>query len=99
PAARRGRVTSATGREVLGIRVPAGRARGVMTRGGEVDADTVVIAAGAWSGALAARTGTPVPAFPVRHQAWVTAPMDWLTPTFPVVRVPDRLAYLRPEVG
>jgi sarcosine oxidase, subunit beta len=40
-----------------------------------------------------------VPAFPVRHQAWVTAPVEWLTATFPVVRVPDRLAYLRPEVG
>lgn len=25
--------------------------------------------------------------------------MNWLTPAFPVVRVPDRLAYLRPEVG
>lgn len=98
-AARRGGVTFATGREVLGVRVAAGRVRGVTTRGGDVDAEAVVIAAGAWSGVIAARAGTPVPAFPVRHQAWVTAPMDWLTPTFPVVRVPDRLAYLRPEVG
>src|SRR5207244_1947601 len=43
--------------------------------------------------------GAAVPAFAVRHQAWVTAPMAWVTSTFPVVRVPDRLAYVRPEVG
>jgi len=68
-AARRGGVTFATGREVLGVRVAAGRARGVTTRGGDVDAEAVVIAAGAWSGVIAARAGTPVPAFPsaTRH--------------------------------
>ena len=58
-----------------------------------------MIAAGAWTSGLAARAGSAVPAFAVRHQAWVTAPTDWLAPGFPVVRVPDRLAYLRPEVG
>jgi 4-methylaminobutanoate oxidase (formaldehyde-forming) len=98
-AARRLGVTFVTGCEVLSVRVAAGRARGVTTRESDVEAETVVIAAGAWTSALAARAGGAVPAFAVRHQAWVTAPMEWLTPTFPVVRVPDRLAYLRPEVG
>jgi 4-methylaminobutanoate oxidase (formaldehyde-forming) len=98
-SARRLGVTFATGARVLDIRVEADRARGVTTADGEVDAEAVVVAAGAWTAALAARAGAPVPAFPVRHQAWVTAPMDWLAPAFPVVRVPDRLAYLRPEVG
>lgn len=98
-AARRLGVTFATGCEVRGLRLDAGRARGVTTRDGDVEAEAVVIAAGAWTGAMAARAGMAVPAFPVRHQAWVTAPMDWLGPAFPVVRVPDRLAYLRPEVG
>jgi glycine/D-amino acid oxidase-like deaminating enzyme len=84
---------------VLGIRVSDGRARGVTTRDAEVDAEAVVIAAGAWTAAFASRAGAAIPAFAIRHQAWVTAPMSWLTPTFPVVRVPDRLAYLRPEVG
>jgi len=98
-AARRLGVTFVTGCEVLAVRVVDGRARGVTTRDGDVEADGVVIAAGAWTSGLAARAGGAVPAFAVRHQAWVTAPMDWLTPGFPVVRVPDRLAYLRPEVG
>jgi len=98
-AARRLGVTLVTGCEVLGIRVSDGRARGVTTRDAEVDAEAVVIAAGAWTAAFASRAGAAIPAFAIRHQAWVTAPMSWLTPTFPVVRVPDRLAYLRPEVG
>ena len=98
-AARRLGVTFVSGCEVLGIRVVGGRARGVTTRDGDVEAEAVVIAAGAWTGAIAARAGGAIPAFAIRHQAWVTAPMDWLTPTFPVVRVPDRLAYLRREVG
>jgi len=98
-AARRLGATFATGCDVLDVRVRDGRVRGVTTCEGDVEAEAVVIAAGAWTSVIAARAGTAVPAFPVRHQAWVTAPMDWLAPTFPVVRVPDRLAYLRPEVG
>jgi 4-methylaminobutanoate oxidase (formaldehyde-forming) len=98
-AARRLGVTFATGCEATGVRVEGGGTRGLRTAGGDVDAEVVVLAAGAWTGALAARAGARVPAFAVRHQAWVTAPMAWLTPAFPVVRVPDRLAYLRPEVG
>jgi len=98
-AARRLGVTFVTGCDVLGVRVGDGRARGVTTPEGDVEAEAVVVAAGAWTSVIAARAGAPVPAFPVRHQAWVTAPLDWLVPAFPVVRVPDRLAYLRPEVG
>ena len=98
-AARRLGVTLVTGCEVLGIRIAGGRARGVTVGEGDVDAEVVVIAAGAWTGAIAAHAGAAVPAFAVRHQAWVTAPMAWVTSTFPVVRVPDRLAYVRPEVG
>ncbi len=98
-AARRLGVTFVTGCEVLGVRVTDGQARGVTAREMDVEVDVVVIAAGAWTSAIATRAGTAVPAFAVRHQAWVTAPMPWVTPAFPVVRVPDRLAYLRPEVG
>src|SRR2546422_1717260 len=102
-AARRLGATFATGCDVLDIRVADGRARGVTTRQAgmvaDVEAEAVVIAAGAWTRVILARARTAVPAFAVRHQAWGTAPMDWLAPTFPVVRVPDRLAYLRPEVG
>src|SRR5436853_402233 len=36
---------------------------------------------------------------PIRHQLWVTAPMDGIPRDMPVVRVPDASVYLRPEVG
>ena len=98
-AARRAGVVFATGVPVVGIRVAGARAHAVVTREAEIDAEAIVLAAGAWTRAIAARAGAAVPAFAMRHQAWVTAPMSWLTPRFPVVRVPDRLAYLRPEVG
>ena len=79
-AARRLGATFATGCDVLDIRVADGRARGVTTRQAgmvaDVEAEAVVIAAGAWTSVIAARARTAVPAFAVRHQAWVTAPMD-----------------------
>ena len=88
-----------TGRAVTAFRLRAGRVIGVTTPAGDVDADVVVVAAGAWTAPLAARAGAAVPVFPIRHQAWVTAPMDWVGVSFPVIRIPDRWAYLRPEVG
>jgi 4-methylaminobutanoate oxidase (formaldehyde-forming) len=88
-----------TGRAVTAVEVKAGRARGVATTQGPLAADTVVIAAGAWTAPVAATASARVPVFPVRHQAWVTAPMPWVSASFPVIRIPDRWAYLRPEVG
>ena len=88
-----------TGRAVTALRVRAGRVVGVATADGDVEADVVVVAAGAWTATLTATAGAAVPVSPVRHQAWVTAPMEWVSASFPVVRVPDRWAYLRPEVG
>lgn len=88
-----------TGREVTAIATRGGRATGVVTAAGAVEAETIVVAAGAWTAPLAAAAGAGAPVYPVRHQAWVTAPMPWVSPAFPVIRIPDRWAYLRPEVG
>jgi glycine/D-amino acid oxidase-like deaminating enzyme len=43
------------------IRVVSGRATGAITSAGEIDARTVILAAGAWSSALAATCGVEVP--------------------------------------
>jgi 4-methylaminobutanoate oxidase (formaldehyde-forming) len=98
-AARRLGVSFLTGCEVTGFAARNGRVTDVLLAGTSIEADSVVVAAGAWTGSLVAHAGAMLPAFPVRHQAWVTAPMPWLTPGFPVVRIPDRWSYVRPEVG
>jgi glycine/D-amino acid oxidase-like deaminating enzyme len=53
-----------TRRPVTGLRVHGGRAAGVDTPAGQVDCGTVVIAAGAWSGALLSEVGFFLPVFP-----------------------------------
>jgi glycine oxidase len=66
-AAARG-VTMRTGVEVGRILVERGRARGVLADGERLAADAVLLAAGAWSGALAADLGGRLPVGPVRGQ-------------------------------
>jgi glycine oxidase len=53
---------------VEGLLTDAGRVVGVRTRAGELRADAVVIAAGAWSGALGDALGLRIPTRPVRGQ-------------------------------
>ena len=52
----------------LGIRVSGGRATGVETKDGLVEADAVVVAAGPWSRSELHGIGLDVPLVPVRHQ-------------------------------
>jgi glycine oxidase len=66
-AAARG-VTVRTGAEVSRILVEGGRVRGVLVDGETLHADAVLLAAGAWSGALAASAGLRLPVAPVRGQ-------------------------------
>jgi glycine oxidase len=67
-AAQRKGVRLLTGHGADGLLVQAGRARGVRLRGGGViGADTVVVAAGAWSGRLSGLP-RPLPIRPVRGQ-------------------------------
>ena len=66
-AAARG-VTVRTGVEVGRILLERGRAVGVLADGERLTADAVLLAAGAWSGALASRLGGRLPVGPVRGQ-------------------------------
>ncbi|HEX5530967.1 MAG TPA: glycine oxidase ThiO [Methylomirabilota bacterium] len=66
-AAARG-VTVRTGVEVGRILVERGRARGVLADGEPLTADAVLLAAGAWTAALAPGLGGPLPVGPVRGQ-------------------------------
>jgi 4-methylaminobutanoate oxidase (formaldehyde-forming) len=84
---------------VRGITVKRGRVAGVRTSDGAVSAETVVVAAGPWVELIGAALGLRFITIPIRHQLWVTAPMDAVPRDMPVVRVPDASVYIRPEVG
>lgn len=86
-----------TGTRVAAVTVSRGRVSGIATEQGPVAAGTVVLAAGPWVGLLAATAGVRLPVWPVRHQLAVTAPLDGLPGSFPLLRVPDACAYIRPD--
>jgi len=73
--ARRHGATVRTGVEVTDILVDGGEVRGVATSAGPVAAATVVCAAGAWSGGVAASAGVDLPVVPLRRQILVTEPL------------------------
>jgi sarcosine oxidase subunit beta len=57
------------------IHVTRGRATGVDTTGGRIDAGAVIICAGPWSGDIAALAGVEVPVLPRRGFVLVTEPV------------------------
>ena len=64
--ARRHGARTETGVEVRSVRIERGRARGVTTGTGDVDAAAVILATGAYSPALYARLGCPLPVIPAK---------------------------------
>lgn len=98
-AAREYGVQFRTQRPVSAVKIDDGRATGVVAGDEEVRAEHVVVAAGPWGELIAERLGLVLPTIPIRHQLWVTAPMDGVPRTMPVVRLPDANSYIRPEVG
>ncbi len=78
----------------------AGRCRGVrLDDGRELTADHVVLACGLWTRQLAATAGVDVPLLAAEHHYVVTEPIDGLDADWPILRDPDRWAYLKPEAG
>lgn len=83
---------------VVELIVEGGRAVGVRTSRGEHRADQVVLAAGAWSGALARRTGLSRPLVPLRRTLLQTREHP-LSEGHPWTWLDDVGIYLRPEAG
>jgi glycine/D-amino acid oxidase-like deaminating enzyme len=84
---------------VTGLLREGGRVVGVETGRGDIRADAVVDAAGAWAALVAAGAGIPLPLVPVRHQLYVTEPIPGVEAAQPVVRFIEASIYVRPERG
>lgn len=64
--------------QVTKIMVVNGEVKGVEALGATINAKTVVIAAGAWSGEVAKTVGIELPIKPVRREIGVTAPIKFM---------------------
>lgn len=84
---------------VTGVRVTDGRATGVLTDVGEVEADVVVNCAGQWANAVGALAGVNVPLHSAEHFYVVTDQIDGVHRDLPVLRDPDGYTYVKEEVG
>ncbi|WP_406319073.1 FAD-dependent oxidoreductase [Streptosporangium sp. NBC_01639] len=91
-----------TGTRVTGLDVVGGEVSGVRLASGaeewSVQADTVVIAAGAASGQVGRLAGVDIPVVPIKHQYVVTEPFE-VPSSMPTVRDPDNIVYFRQEDG
>src|SRR5215470_19460377 len=98
-AARDRGVTICTRTPVTGVELRDGAVQTVRTAAGTIRTQWVVVAAGAWTRQFCQRLGLNIRAVPVRHQAFVTAPLSVVSATQPVVRLVEPQVYVRPESG
>src|ERR1700710_2376476 len=86
--------------EVTGMDVEGGAIKRVRTTGGDIEAETVVIACGVWSPKLAKMAGAHIPLTPAVHQMISVGPVPVLAEregeiSFPIVRDMDTFCYER----
>ena len=81
------------------IRTEGGRAIGVETNQGPMDAEHVVTAAGMWSHQLGRDVGVNIPLHACEHFYLVTEPIEGLPASLPVLRDQDRCIYVKTEAG
>ncbi len=98
--ARRAGARIETGTAVRELLAEPDAARGVrLADGRTLEADAVVLAAGAWAGALGAGAGSRLALHPTQRHLLVTAPDARVAPGGPVVWGLDDAFYARPEAG
>lgn len=98
-AAKERGVRFATRVDATGLETAGGRVTGVKTNEGTIETNWVVLAAGAWTRQFAQQLGLNLRAVPVRHQAFVTAPIAGVLPQQPIVRFTEPQIYVRQEAG
>jgi 4-methylaminobutanoate oxidase (formaldehyde-forming) len=87
----------AAGVTVTGIRTANGRVTTVCTDHGDIECDTVVLAAGLWTRQLARLCGIEAPLQAAEHYYLLTEPMAGVHRDLPVIEDPDRYGYYREE--
>jgi len=85
--------------EATGLVISNGRVTGVRTSEGAIETKWVVLAAGAWTRQFGGKLGLNLRTVPVRHQAFVTAPIAGVLPGQPIVRITEPQIYVRHEAG
>jgi len=88
-------VRFATSTAVEAIVCKNGRVEAVETNRGRVECRYVINAAGAHAYHVARLVGLELPIVPVRHEYFVTAPLEGLNPHLPCFRIPDMALYGR----
>jgi 4-methylaminobutanoate oxidase (formaldehyde-forming) len=81
------------------IVVKGGRAVGVVTREGGIEAEHVVNCAGMWAHELGASVGATIPLHAAEHFYVVTEPIEGLPGTLPVLRDADACTYFKEDAG
>jgi heterotetrameric sarcosine oxidase gamma subunit len=84
---------------VTGVLSSDGRAKGVRTDKGDVEAEIVVNCAGQWAKHVGAMAGVNVPLHSAEHFYVVTEDIDGVHPDLPILRDPDGYTYFKEEVG
>ncbi len=84
---------------VQDVLVSDGRASGVRTDKGDIEAEIVVNCAGQWANAVGAMAGVNVPLHSAEHFYVVTDPFEGVHTDLPVLRDPDGYTYFKEEVG
>jgi glycine/D-amino acid oxidase-like deaminating enzyme len=85
------------GAKVQRIVTRESRVTALETSQGPIEADAVVIAAGAWAAELANTAGCPLPLTPYRRHLLVTRPLPGVERHWPVVWIMGDEFYFRPE--
>lgn len=75
------------------------RITGVHTDKGEIEAETVILAAGLWTRQLAATIGVDVPLQAAEHYYLLTEPMEGIHRDLPIIEELDCYGYFREEGG
>lgn len=97
--ARAGSVKIIEGVLVTGLTVKDRRITSVATDKGAIACEIVVNAAGMWARDVGKMAGVRVPAGAVEHQYMVTEKRNDIPAGLPTLRDPDRIFYLKPDVG
>ena len=85
--------------KVLDVVVSNGKATGVITEQGSIEADFVVNCGGMWARELGRQSGVNVATHACEHYYLVTDTIEGLTPDLPVLRAYDDCTYFKQDAG